>query len=159
MAVGQKGDVVDWYWWIAILLALIAIEALTLDLVLFMFAGGALAGAIVSAADGSILWQVVAFALVSAILLVALRPFLLKSLRRRGEDLPETNVAALTGRGAVVIDEVSEGAGLVKLAGEVWSARTEGDAVLPVGAEVRVVRIAGATAIVVLAGSARTTDA
>lgn len=141
----------DWYWWIAIMLALIAIEALTLDLVLFMFSGGALGAAIVSAAGGDIVWQVVAFALISTILLAALRPFMLKSLRRRGEDLPETNAAALVGREAVVVDEVSEHAGLVKLAGEVWSARTEGDAVIASGSEVRVVRIAGATAIVTLA--------
>ena len=40
----------DWYWWLIIMFALVAIEALTLDLVLFMFAGGTLAAAIVSAA-------------------------------------------------------------------------------------------------------------
>lgn len=140
----------DWYWWVAIMLALVAIEAMTLDLVLFMFAGGALGAAVVAAAGGDLVWQVVVFAIVSTILLAALRPFMLKSLRKRGENLPETNAAALVGREAVVVDEVSEHAGLVKLAGEVWSARTEGDAVIAPGAEVRVVRIAGATAVVAL---------
>lgn len=149
----------DWYWWIAILLALIAIEAMTLDLVLFMFAGGALGAAVVAAAGGDLVWQVVAFAVVSTVLLGALRPFLLKSLKRRGENLPETNAAALVGREAVVIEQVSEHAGLVKLAGEVWTARTEGDAVLAVGTEVRVVRIAGATAVVTLADAGSTTSA
>ena len=140
----------DWYWWVAIMLALVAIEAMTLDLVLFMFAGGALGAAIVAAAGGDLVWQVVVFAIVSTILLAALRPFMLKSLRKRGENLPETNAAALKGREAIVVDDVSEHAGLVKLAGEVWSARTEGDAVLAAGTEVRVVRIAGAIAIVTL---------
>lgn len=140
----------DWYWWVAIMLALVAIEAMTLDLVLFMFAGGALGAAIVAAAGGDLVWQVVVFAIVSTILLAALRPFMLKSLRKRGENLPETNAAALVGREAIVVDEVSEHAGLVKLAGEVWSARTEGDAVIAAGTEVRVVRIAGAIAIVTL---------
>ena len=138
----------DWYWWVAIMLALVAIEAITLDLVLFMFAGGALGAAIVAAAGGDLVWQVVVFAIVSTILLAALRPFMLKSLRKRGENLPETNAAALVGREAIVVDDVSEHAGLVKLAGEVWSARTEGDAVIAAGTEVRVVRIAGAIAIV-----------
>ena len=138
----------DWYWWVAIMLALVAIEAITLDLVLFMFAGGALGAAIVAAAGGDLVWQVVVFAIVSTILLAALRPFMLKSLRKRGENLPETNAAALKGREAIVVDDVSEHAGLVKLAGEVWSARTEGDAVIAAGTEVRVVRIAGAIAIV-----------
>ena len=140
----------DWYWWVAIMLALVAIEAMTLNLVLFMFAGGALGAAIVAAADGDLVWQVVVFAIVSTILLAALRPFMLKSLRKRGENLPETNAAALKGREAIVVDDVSEHAGLVKLAGEVWSARTEGDAVIAAGTEVRVVRIAGAIAIVTL---------
>lgn len=138
----------DWYWWVAIMLALVAIEAMTLDLVLFMFAGGALGAAVVAAAGGDLVWQVVVFAIVSTILLAALRPFMLKSLRKRGENLPETNAAALKGREAIVVDDVSEHAGLVKLAGEVWSARTEGDAVIAAGTEVRVVRIAGAIAIV-----------
>lgn len=138
----------DWYWWVAIMLALVAIEAMTLDLVLFMFAGGALGAAVVAAAGGDLVWQVVVFAIVSTILLAALRPFMLKSLRKRGENLPETNAAALVGREAIVVDDVSEHAGLVKLAGEVWSARTEGDAVIAAGTEVRVVRIAGAIAIV-----------
>lgn len=138
----------DWYWWVAIMLALVAIEAITLDLVLFMFAGGALGAAVVAAAGGDLVWQVVVFAIVSTILLAALRPFMLKSLRKRGENLPETNAAALVGREAIVVDDVSEHAGLVKLAGEVWSARTEGDAVIAAGTEVRVVRIAGAIAIV-----------
>lgn len=138
----------DWYWWLIIMFALVAIEALTLDLVLFMFAGGTLAAGIVSAAGLDLPWQVVAFAVVSAVLLVALRPFLLKNVRARGEPLVETNAAANVGREAVVVQEVTGTSGLVKLRGEVWSARVDDDVVIPVGAEVRVSRIDGATAVV-----------
>lgn len=138
----------DWYWWLVIMFALVAIEALTLDLVLFMFAGGTLAAAAVSGAGLDLPWQVVAFALVSTVLLVALRPYLLKNLRARGEPLVETNAAAHVGREAVVVQEVTSGSGLVKLMGEVWTARVEDENVIPVGAEVRVRRIDGATAVV-----------
>ncbi|PFG35780.1 membrane protein implicated in regulation of membrane protease activity [Flavimobilis soli] len=139
----------DWYWWLVIMFALVAIEALTLDLVLFMFAGGTLAAGIASAAGLDLTWQVVAFAVVSAVLLAALRPFLLKNLRARGEPLVETNAAANVGREAIVVQEVTSTAGLVKLRGEVWTARADDDGVvIPAGAEVVVRRIDGATAVV-----------
>lgn len=138
----------DWYWWLVIMFALVAIEALTLDLVLFMFAGGTLAAAVASGVGLDLPWQVVAFAVVSTVLLVALRPYLLKNLRARGEPLVETNAAAHVGREAVVVQEVTSGSGLVKLMGEVWTARVEDENVIPVGAEVRVRRIDGATAVV-----------
>ena len=62
--------------------------------------------------------------------------------------LVETNASALVGRIGVVVTEVTERAGRIKLAGEVWTARTENDEIVPSGAEVRVTRIAGATAVV-----------
>nr|WP_255372088.1 NfeD family protein [Cellulosimicrobium sp. CUA-896] len=113
-----------------------------------MFAGGALAAAGVSAAGGPLWLQIVTFAVVSVVLLLTLRPYLLRHLRDR-VPLAETNVAAHVGRAALVVDRVSEIGGRVKLAGEVWTARTEpGAPEVPAGAEVRVVRIDGATAVV-----------
>ena len=92
--------------------------------------------------------QVLVFAVVSVVLLVAVRPWALRVFRR---SVPETltNVAAHVGRPAVVVMDVSAHAGRVKLAGEVWTARSaDPAAVLPVGTSVRVVRIDGATAVV-----------
>jgi membrane protein implicated in regulation of membrane protease activity len=82
------------------------------------------------------------------VLVVGLRPWLLRHLRER-VPLPETNAGALVGRGAVVVATVNEVGGRIKLNGEVWSARsaTEGRTYAP-GAEVTVERIDGATAIV-----------
>lgn len=137
----------DWYWWLAIMLVLIALETLTLDLVLFMFAGGALAASVVSLFDTNIAIEMIAFAVVSSLLLGALRPWLLRNLRKR-EKLPETNIAAQIGRTAVVIREVTELGGLVKLRGEVWTARSAHSETFAEGEEVRVARIDGATAVV-----------
>ncbi len=98
------------------------------------------------AAVGVPFWvQVIGFAVASALLLFALRPWLLRHLRDR-VPLVETNAAGMVGRPGVAVVEVTETAGRVKLAGEVWTARTEDDEVVPVGGEVRVVRIQGATA-------------
>ena len=138
-----------WAWalWFGIALLLAVLEVVSLNLVLIMFAGGALVGAVL-ALMGADLWvQVLGFSVASALLLVALRPFLLRHLRDR-VPLVETNAAAQVGKVAVVVAEVSERGGRVKLSGEVWTARTENDEVLAVGAEAEVVRIAGATAVV-----------
>ncbi len=138
-----------WAWalWFGVALLLAVLEVVSLDLVLIMFAVGAVVGAVL-ALMGAALWvQVLGFSVASALLLVALRPFLLRHLRDR-VPLVETNAAAQVGKVAVVVAEVSERGGRVKLSGEVWTARTENDEVLAVGAEAEVVRIAGATAVV-----------
>jgi len=143
----------SWLWWVGGALLLAAIEMLSLDLVLIMLAGGALGGAVTAAAGGEIWLQIVVACVVSVLLLFTLRPWLLRHLRQR-VPLVETNAAAHVGRPAVVLAEVTETGGRVKLAGEVWSARLEDDGIpnstgrVPVGVEVRVVRIDGATAVV-----------
>ncbi|WP_159808090.1 NfeD family protein [Cellulomonas citrea] len=137
-----------WLWWVGAALVLGILEMLSLTLVLIMFAGGALAGAIASLLGAPVWGQVLAAAVVSALLLATLRPWLLRHLRRR-VPLQETNAAALVGRPAVVVSAVDAASGRVKLEGEVWSARTESGVVLPAGAPVTVTRIDGATAVVV----------
>ncbi len=141
-----------WAWalWFGAALLLAVLEVVSLDLVLIMFAGGAVVGAVLSLMGAALWVQVLGFSATSALLLVALRPFLLRHLRDR-VPLVETNAAAHVGRLAVVVAEVSERGGRVKLSGEVWTARTENDEVLGVGAEAQVVRIAGATAVVTAA--------
>lgn len=137
----------DWYWWLAIMLVLIAIEALTLDLFLFMFAGGAIAAALAALGTDNLAIQVIVFAVVSVLLVGALRPWLLRNLRLRGP-LPETNLAAQLGGTAIVVHDVNSVSGRVKFHGEVWSARTNATDSLVAGTEVVVTQIDGATAIV-----------
>ena len=48
----------------------------------------------------------------------------------------------------MVLQEVTDRSGLVKLTGETWTARTTSGAVLPIDQSVNVLRIEGATAIV-----------
>ncbi|MCL2849192.1 MAG: NfeD family protein [Micrococcales bacterium] len=137
-----------WLWWLGIALVFGIAEMLLLTLVLIMFAGGALAAAL-AALLGVPLWgQVLTMAVVSALLLAALRPWLLRNWRRR-TPLVETNVAGYVGRTAVVVVPVDAAGGRVKLTGQVWTARTEAGVVVPAGASVRVVQIDGATAVVV----------
>ena len=137
----------DWVWWLGAALLLAVVEILSLDLVLIMFAGGALVAALLALLGADLWVQIFGFAGTSTLLLFALRPWLLRHLRDR-VPLVETNAAANVGRTAVVVAEVSERTGRVKLAGEVWSARTENHEVVAVGEEVTVLGILGATALV-----------
>lgn len=136
------------YWFVGAMLLGI-IEVFTLDLTFAMLAAGALAGGGVALLGGPWWLSMIVAIAVSATMLLTLRPWLLRSLRAKGEAQPQTNVKALVGRPARTLDVVSETTGRVKLNGEVWTARTEDDAApIAEGAEVRVVRIEGATAIV-----------
>ena len=145
----------DWYWWVAAAFLLVVVEMVSLDLVLIMFAGGAVAAGIASALGAPLLVQIFVFGIVSTLLLLALRPWLLKYLRQR-TPLTETNVHAQVGRTGTVVAEVTDDGGRIKLFGEVWTARSAGDQRFPVGTDVTVVRIDGATAVVDAATSHNT---
>jgi membrane protein implicated in regulation of membrane protease activity len=145
----------QWAWigWLVLVLVFLAIEMLTLDLTFLMLSVGGLAG-LVSDLAGAPLWlQVILAALVAAVLVLALRPPLLRRLRR-GEDPRPSGVEALIGLDGRVLATVSHGSGQVRLAnGDTWTARTadegrDGVAVLEPGTRVRVTRIDGATAYV-----------
>ncbi|MCF4121460.1 NfeD family protein [Antribacter sp. KLBMP9083] len=136
----------EWLWWVGGALVLGLIEILSLDFVFLMFAGGALAAAGVSAADQPLWVQVMTFAVASLILLLVLRPWI---VRKAHVPALATNTDAHVGRTAAVVQDVTTTSGLIKLVGEVWSARAvDGSPVLPEGTTVRVVRIDGATAVV-----------
>jgi membrane protein implicated in regulation of membrane protease activity len=124
-------------------------EIFTLDLTFLMCAGGAIAGGTVALLGGPWWLAALVACLTAGLLLFALRPFLLKSLRER-TPLVETNVSALVGKTGKTLSEVTRTKGRIKLAGEVWTAHTEeGAPTISEGATVRVLRIKGATAIVV----------
>ena len=137
----------EWYVWLAIVLVLIAVEALTLDLVLFMFAGGALGATIIALFELNLGFQIVTFAVLSVLLVFSLRPWLLRNLRKRGP-LPETNMARVIGEGAVVLLAVNDAGGRIKFNGEVWTARSANEETFAPGDEVVVTEIDGATAVI-----------
>ncbi|SEF70410.1 Membrane protein implicated in regulation of membrane protease activity [Actinacidiphila yanglinensis] len=112
-----------------------------------MFAVGAIGGAVTAGLGGGIVVQVVVFVLVSVALLVFVRPLAYRNRQRPDQ---RSGVEALKGKQAVVLERVDGGAGgRIKLAGEIWSARSlEHDRVFDPGQHVDVVEIDGATAVV-----------
>lgn len=140
-------DIDAWVWW------LIGAAALGIPLVVTampefgMLAVGAVAGAVVAGLGGNVVFQVLVFAVVSVALIAVVRPIATRHRAQRPQLV--TGVEALKGRQAVVLERVDGSGGRIKLAGEVWSARSlDTDRAYEAGQEVDVVEIEGATAIV-----------
>ena len=137
-----------WLAWVGLALVLAAIEAATVDFVFIMVAGGALAGAVAAGVGASFPVQVVVAVLVAIVLIIAVRPLLKRHFMDTETD-HGIGAPSLVGRSALVVQTVPDYDGRIKLAGETWSARlVEGEPPAEAGAEVRVLSIDGATAIV-----------
>ncbi|MHC2998086.1 NfeD family protein [Microbacterium sp. HJ5] len=139
----------QWAWigWLVLILVFLVIEMLTLDFTFLMLSIGGVAG-LASDLLGAPIWlQVIVAGVVAAVLVLFLRPPLLRRLRR-GEDPTKSNVDALIDLRGRVLSTVSNHGGQVKLVnGDVWTARTESGELEP-GTPIHVSRIDGATAVV-----------
>jgi membrane protein implicated in regulation of membrane protease activity len=139
--------VAPWLIWLIAAGVLAIAEALSLDLVLIMFAVAALATAGAAAIGAPVVLQVGVFAVVSIGLVATVRPLAQRRLLLPSHE--RTGIEALKGRSAVVVRTVDQHGGRVKLAGEEWSAQAYDPLqVLPIGATVQVMEIRGATAVV-----------
>jgi|GEM_PF-64251 len=137
-----------WLVWLAIGLLAAILEVTSQQLVFVMLSLGAVAAAVVAGLGASVTVQTLTFAVASGVLLLVARPVGLRMLRRSAPPVA-TGTAALVGRTAQVLEEVTEHSGQVKLAGEVWTARASGPTLpMPVGSQVTVLRIDGATAVI-----------
>ena len=137
----------SWVAWLITAVVLGVAEYATLTLAFGLLAAAALVAAVVAGMGGPLLAQVLAFAITAAVGLVFVRPI----ARRQMTNTPLVREGsyALIGKKAVVVEEVTGTQGLIKLSGEVWSARAlDEDQVIPAGTPVDVMEIEGATAIV-----------
>ncbi len=134
--------------WLIAGVLLAAAEALTGDFFLLMIAGGALATAGVSAITDFPVWaDAIVFGVVSLALVLGVRPILLRKFAQ--PPILHTGIAALSGKSALVLEQVSADAGQVKIGGEVWTARPlDTTEVYAPGTTVTVMEIDGATAVV-----------
>ena len=136
-----------WIAWLIVAVVLGVAEFFTLTLAFGLLAAAALVAAVVAGVGGSLLVQVLAFAITGAVGLLVVRPIARRQMSH--PPLVREGSYALVGKKAVVVQEVSSTQGLIKLSGEVWSARAlDEDQVIPAGALVDVMEIEGATAIV-----------
>lgn len=136
-----------WLMWLGVALAMAAVEAVTVDFVFIMLALGTLAGAIASYFGADFVISAPIAVAVAVGLLFTLRPMLRRRLRptRDNTDIGPRSVVGQTG---FVVEPVSESQGLVKVHGDLWSARTDVRTTLPLGSPVHVIDLQGATLLV-----------
>jgi membrane protein implicated in regulation of membrane protease activity len=125
-------------------------EIFTTTLFLIMLSAGAFAAAGAAALGAPVAVQAVVFALVSALTVAGIRPV----IRRHQMSAAETGdapfgVEAIEGCSALVLEQVDADHGMVKIDGEMWTARSfDGTETYQPGERVQVIKVKGATALV-----------
>ena len=136
-----------WIVWLIVAAVLGVAELMTTTFALGIIAVGALVAAGVAAIPVGLPLQLAAFVVASG----AGLGFVLPVARRHVKQPPllRTGSAALVGKSASVLEEVSRHSGRVRIGGEEWSARPYDETlVIPVGHLVDIMQIEGATALV-----------
>jgi len=137
-----------WVLWLIAAGLFAAGEIVSLDLVLLMFAGGALGGLAVALVGGATALQLIAFIVVSGLLLAVVRPIARRHLVER-TPLQLDGVDNVIGRTAKVTREIDISGGRIRMGADEWSARTQHSGeTFAVGSRVRILEVDGATAVV-----------
>jgi len=137
----------SWIVWLIVAAVLGAAELMTTTLALGIIAAGALVAAVVGAFHLPLPVQLATFVVASAAGLGFVRPIAMRHIKH--PPLLRTGAAALVGRSAIVVEEVTGHSGRVRIGGEEWSSRAYDETtVIPVGRTVDVLQIEGATALV-----------
>ena len=127
--------------WLIAFIAFAVGEAVTVGLVSVWFAVGALA-ALFATALGAGLWlQIGVFLGVSALALALFKPLSSKYLKPK---LSATNADRVIGASALVIKAIDN----TQAQGQIWTARSAQDVVIPAGTDVKILRIEGVKVIV-----------
>jgi membrane protein implicated in regulation of membrane protease activity len=136
-----------WIIWLIVAAVLGVAELLTVTLALGLLAVAAVAAGVVGAAGLGVPAELGAFALVAAAGLGLVRPVAMRHIKQPPP--LRTGVAALVGKTGVVVQEVNEHDGRVRIGGEIWTSRSYDECtVIPVGAKVDILQIEGVTALV-----------
>lgn len=132
--------------WLGLMIGFAVLEAATVQLMCIWFAAGSLAAMAVSLLGGALWLQVLVFFVVSIVLFALLWPLARKHFK---PNLVATNTDAMVGKICKVTEDIDpvEG-GRVKVNDVTWSARCEGEAVIPAGTQVKILEIRGAKVIV-----------
>jgi membrane protein implicated in regulation of membrane protease activity len=138
----------SWIVWLIVAAVLGVAELLTMTFAFGLIAVAAVVAAAVGAFHVDLGVQLAAFVVAAGAGLFVVRPIAIRHLKQA--PMLRTGVAALVGRSAIVLEEVNEHSGRVRIEGEEWSSRPYLDEslVIPVGTKVDVMQIKGATALV-----------
>jgi membrane protein implicated in regulation of membrane protease activity len=138
---------VAWIVWLIVAVVLGVAELVTFTFALGLIAVGACVATAIAAVHLGLPFQLLGFVLASGAGLGLVLPIARRHVKQ--PPLLRTGPAALIGRHAQVLEEVTGHSGRVRIGGEEWSARAYDETlVIPIGHTVDVMEIEGATALV-----------
>ena len=138
-----------WQMWLIIAGVCFIIEMATVGFFVFWFGIGALISMIVSIfSPGNILLQSIIFVVSSVILLLLTKPLVNKFTKK--DKKIETNAFSIIGKKGIVVQDINPtfGVGQIKVASEVWSAKTMDESTIEKGTQIEVKQIDGVKAVV-----------
>jgi len=132
--------------WTVLIIVFTVVEAATLGLTSIWFAVGALASLIASVMGFNIMTQVIVFIIVALVLLVYTRP-IAKKVLKIGHN--KTNADALIGKTGFVTKIIQpHETGLVKVSGQIWTAKCVDNDIINIDENVEILAIEGVKLIV-----------
>lgn len=140
-----------WQYWLIASGVFFIGEIITVGFLLFWFGVAALIAMVVSFFTSNVITQMAVFIISSVILIFATKPFVKKFVNQK---TVVTNALSIVGKKGIVIQDVDDMKGQVKIGGEIWSAQCEtnddeiNSTTIPVGSEVEVTKIEGVKVIV-----------
>lgn len=138
-----------WIFWLILAGACFIIEMITIGFFIFWFGIGALLAMITSfIVPGNIFIQALVFTVSSVGLLILTKP-LVEKFTKKDKKL-ETNAYSIIGKKGIVVQDINPtfGVGQIKVAGEVWSAKTNDGSKIEKGSEIEIINIDGVKAVV-----------
>ncbi len=133
--------------WLGLTVALLIFEICTTSLTTIWFAAGSLTAFVLALFKLPLWSQIVAFVVVSVVLLIFTRPLVEKVLK---VGKAKTNLDEIIGKTARVLVEIdnSKSVGYVSVDGKEWSAKSADDKIIPEDAKVEILEISGVKLIV-----------
>ena len=138
-----------WHIWLIIAGVCLVIEMITTGFLIFWFGIGALLTMIVSFFfPSNLLLQTIVF-IVSSTLLIFLTKPLVEKLTKSDNKI-KTNAFSIIGKKGIVVQDINPtyGIGQIKVAGEVWSAKTTDGSIIEKGSQIEITDIDGVKAVV-----------
>ena len=130
-----------WHIWIIVALGFFILEIFTPGFAVACLSFVSIGGAIASAFECDLKFQILIFAIVTLLAFVLVRPVMLKLFYSKANTVA-TNVDALIGRQAIVIEEIKPVVGgRVKVDGDEWKAVTADGKAVEIGKIVRILKL------------------
>ena len=136
-----------WILWLIVAGIFFIIEIATVGFLIFWLGIGALLAMVTSFITDNLIIQTIVFVISSSILIPLTKPLVDKFWNKK--PIP-TNSYSLINKRGIVTKKINtiQGVGQVKVNGEIWSAKTEGNKIIPKDSQIKVLKIDGVKLVV-----------